>query len=259
MKVASAATEDVGQVVMLASDLGDAPADGSTSPVVIGARLPSGLEALAITGATANPGLRLAHAPVVCAVSSLSCSYGGTLPAYEAIEVIVWARVDSGAYAGEEVTASVEGGGAPSAVEGSLTTLFGEPLFGAQSYEVSPEAEGGGSVGQAGGHPFQLTTTLTLNQTGERTAVALAKDLEFTLPPGLVAPHRLSDLHAAAVLEHRRRRDGLSRRHGAGRGDRQLHVPGRLGWRHQKEPAEPVGAGVQPFTRNAASRRGLGS
>ena len=39
---------------------------------------------------------------------------------------------------------------------------------------------------RAGSHPFQLTTTLRLNETLEGKPVALTKDLSFKLPPGLI-------------------------------------------------------------------------
>ncbi len=64
---------------------------------------------------------------------------------------------------------------------------IGEPgSFGVEQYELAPEEEGGAPDTQAGSHPFQLTTTLTLNQTAAVQPVALAKDLHFNLPAGLI-------------------------------------------------------------------------
>ena len=83
-------------------------------------------------------------------------------------------------------TASVSGGGAKAASGSQQLSLGSEPVFGVQDYEMTPEEEGGAADTQAGSHPFQLTTTLNLNQTGEEEPVAMAKDLNFKLPPGLI-------------------------------------------------------------------------
>ena len=66
-------------------------------------------------------------------------------------------------------------------------------------YGIAPEEEGGGVDARAGSHPFQLTSTLDLDQTLEEVqgphaekpvyapgAPALPKDLGFQLPPGLL-------------------------------------------------------------------------
>ena len=59
--------------------------------------------------------------------------------------------------------------------------------FGVEEYEMQPEEVGGAPDTQAGSHPFQLTTTLMLDQTGEKPfQPAQPKDLNFKLPPGLV-------------------------------------------------------------------------
>jgi hypothetical protein len=75
----------------------------------------------------------------------------------------------------------------------------GEPApFGVEEYELRNEEEGGGTATQAGSHPFQQTTAITLNQTADTSPpgsgahrrhvnpVALPKDLSFRWPPGLV-------------------------------------------------------------------------
>ena len=66
--------------------------------------------------------------------------------------------------------------------------ISGQPAgFGVADYELQPFNADGTPATQAGAHPFQLTTTLALNQNAEpRTPVALPKDLSFQLPPGLV-------------------------------------------------------------------------
>jgi hypothetical protein len=80
-----------------------------------------------------------------------------------------------------------------------VTVGVGETPFGVEDYEMSDEEEGGGDDRQAGSHQFQSTFSLDLNagpdQTppvnGEETRprtdpAALAKDLNFPLPPGWI-------------------------------------------------------------------------
>ena len=89
--------------------------------------------------------------------------------------------------------ASVEGGGAPQASRDLPIPINGEVAgFGVESFELSPFNEDGTPAAQAGAHPFQLTTTLVLNQTGvndpegSRYPVKLPKDFAFHLPPGFI-------------------------------------------------------------------------
>jgi hypothetical protein len=59
--------------------------------------------------------------------------------------------------------------------------------FGISTYELKAEGEGGIADTQAGSHPFQLTSTVMLNQLSDlRNPPALPKDLHFALPAGVV-------------------------------------------------------------------------
>ncbi len=59
--------------------------------------------------------------------------------------------------------------------------------FGVENYQLLPENANGTPDTQAGSHPFQLTTTLALNQTADpEKPPAAVKDLHFNLPPGLI-------------------------------------------------------------------------
>ena len=194
-----------GQIVASVTNLGDAPASGV---VTITDELPEKLSAKSIEGevleGTGGQGLKavacsphpLVEKPLVCRVTGLA--------AYEAVEVRIGVTVDPGAVecvqnaAGcEQNRVSVSAAGTPSAAVSRPVTVSGEPVpFGVEAYEVSPEEEGGGPAVQAGGHPFQVTGTLTMNQTAttahgykdklEAHPVALAKDLAGILPPGLI-------------------------------------------------------------------------
>jgi hypothetical protein len=201
-----------GQIAIVAANLGDASVDGEAAPIAIEAQLPAGLEAVHVVAETAGEN----QGPVQCkppeeSGSRVSCTYGGTyenegheilpatVPTYASIEMFVDVVVKPGAKSEEAVRASVSGGEVPGkTVEHKIGIGDQPPRFGVESYEVAPEEEGGGVDTQAGSHPFQLTTTLTLNQVlaashekplGESMApqsVALAKDLRFKLPPGLI-------------------------------------------------------------------------
>src|SRR6202050_3027630 len=84
----------------------------------------------------------------------------------------------------------VPGGEAPSVpMERELPVGDAAPSFGVEesSFSSALEEEGGRADVQAGSHPFQLTTSLAFNQGADPLKPpALARDLQFTLPAGLV-------------------------------------------------------------------------
>jgi ribosomal protein L11 len=192
-----------GKIVVTAADLGDADANGNSTledpagsgvfgtPVKIVDTLPPGLKATGI-GAEANnhDGIGTVSENVgTCELTTLTCEYTEVLPDYNQIQVVISVKAEPEAHSGEVNRATVSGGGAPHAV--SVTrpiAISATPTpYGVENYEMTPETEVGGVDTQAGSHPFQLTTTLDLNQTlvpGEPPAQA--KDLHFNLPPGLV-------------------------------------------------------------------------
>ncbi len=173
-----------GQLLVLVSNLGDAPIDGSKEPVVIANKLPPGLNVTEIRGQLWN------HVQVECSLSTLKCSFKGLLYPYERVAVTMKVKAEEppGTVISLPVEASVEGGGAPKVAKALQVPISPTPDgFGVADYELGPFNEDGTPATQAGSHPFQLTTTLVLNQNPEpRFPVELPKDLSFHLPPGLV-------------------------------------------------------------------------
>lgn len=185
-----------GQIVIRATNVGDEAVQGEISPVSISEVLPAGLEAVAIKGFSGDfpEESEVGFPPhnfgkVSCVLSSLSCSYAGTLPPYNALVVELTVR-DEGARSGEADRVSVAGGGAPGASHTQPVAVGGAPAsFGVEGYALSAEEEGGSQEVQAGSHPFQLTSSFAINTTlteGIQSAIALPKDLSFRLPAGLV-------------------------------------------------------------------------
>ncbi len=191
-------------IVISATNAGDSPVDGTHVPVRITDTLPAGLEATEIRGEPAFH-KEVSHL-MSCELASLSCtSKPEAFPAFERLEVIITVEVKAGASSGELDQASVFGGeqeGQPGvAVPGvslqkPLSLGSGPTPFGVEEggYGLRPEALGGAVERQAGSHPFQLTTTLNFNQVLEantktgptQAAPALAQNLSFALPPGLI-------------------------------------------------------------------------
>ena len=196
-------SEDSGRLVLTVTNLGDAGADGAADPIVVEDRLPPGITAYK---AEAFAGYHDASGPVGCSVgdgSQVTCALEGGLPAFEAIEVEVFALVDPPAVHGAG-TITVSGGGAPTKTAPQVPRVGpGAVRFGIQSFSMGAEEEGGvdargeGLARGAGSHPFQLTTSLQLNSgpviAGFDDHVKLLVDqpapprnFRFPLPAGLV-------------------------------------------------------------------------
>ena len=190
-----------GEIMVTATNLGDAPADGEMEPVTLSDVLPAGFEAVGISGLAFEGNSDLVS-PLQCSlggengVSAPACSFAGRFYPYQTLTMHL--QVDApGGKEGEEDHASVSGGGArPLSVSRKIPLGESTP-FGISDYELVNENEGGGVDTQAGSHPFQQTTTVVLNQTvdpanGFVEPAELPKDLHFMWPAGLLGnPTRL--------------------------------------------------------------------
>lgn len=191
-----------GRLVLTLTNLGDAPVDGSSTPVIIRDELPAGVIA---TGVEAFAGVQDKSGPVDCELESstlVSCHFEGTLPSYEAIEVEMFASLTGEPpTAGAPGTVTVSGGNAPGATASQPIHVSPEPTeFGIEYFSSraegegssKAEGEGGDRVPNAGAHPFQITTTIQLNSgsmISREIGVeqpAQPRNLRFTLPAGFV-------------------------------------------------------------------------
>jgi hypothetical protein len=203
-----------GELYMTAENVGDENAGGAHGTVRLTDVIPHGLKAVEVAGT--KPHAEAAfdeRVPMPCSleeeggVQTASCTLsdeGGKkaeeLAPYDQIEMRIAVDVEPGAATGELNELSVSGGGAPPASIKRPIAISSAPVpFGVESYEMGLEEEGGATTTQAGAHPFQLTTTIALNQLKdinplkappefrpEVTPPALAKDLNFKLPAGLI-------------------------------------------------------------------------
>jgi hypothetical protein len=117
----------------------------------------------------------------------VTCTLPEGIPELPYENITMHIGIKLGAVSGENVAEVAGGGALPVKVARALPIGPAAPSFGVEGYELTPEEEGGAVDAQAGSHPFQLTTTLMLNQTASKVAPpALPKDLRFQLPAGLV-------------------------------------------------------------------------
>src|ERR1700691_1638679 len=179
-------------LILTAANLGNGDATG---PVTISAKLPPGLAPLpTIVGAGGEKGF----GRLQCSAVSLSCTYNGTTPPYQQVQMYVPVNLKPDAKSGETIEVSVSGGNAPPARRVRAMTVGSTPAsFSIENYELAPEEEGGAPDTQAGSHPFQLTTTVAANQSAYNfnnylggsdgpEPAEMTKDLVFKLPPGLI-------------------------------------------------------------------------
>jgi hypothetical protein len=203
------------QVVMSATNLGDAPIDASGEHVTLTDTLPAAITPLA----TSTKGF--GHASEIqCQIHAqrVVCEFDGTLAPYEPITVRVTLHVGAPSPVGLVNTVEVAGGHvpAPQALRKPLrlaASAAEETPFGVETFEMVPENADGSRDTLAGSHPFQLTTTVDFNQTlhyeGAQQEVlpaapALPRNLKFTLPAGLIgsatAVPQCSDTDFAAAV-----------------------------------------------------------
>jgi uncharacterized repeat protein (TIGR01451 family) len=181
-----------GTVDVLVENAGDAQATGSA--LTITDRLPAGVVPqsaslfLSRIGNGINFGFfcTVAGQEVTCTLSQEVMEILPVNP-YGAIDLQIMVRVQS-ASSGAVNEISASGGDALPASFKRALSIGGAPAgYGVEGYELVPENADGTVDTQAGSHPFQLTSTLTLNQTSNTAhPPALAKDLHFDLPPGLI-------------------------------------------------------------------------
>jgi hypothetical protein len=200
-----------GELYATAENIGDANAAGAgNGPVTFRDVLPKGLKAIEVAGTKpGEAGDFHQRRPIPCALSEeggaqvATCTLSEALAPYDQIEMRIAVVVEAGAESEkQENEVSIAGGGAPpTAPIRRAVTISGAPVpFGVEDYEWGVEEAGGSPSVQAGKHPFQFTTTLDFNQLRdtnpfgdagvdyrpEVTTPALAKDLRFVLPAGLI-------------------------------------------------------------------------
>jgi hypothetical protein len=189
------------RVDVLASNIGDAPAFGEVVPVSVRLGLPSwitatGVQAVAGPAKWVEPpgttrGGTLGH-PVCVALPVVSCSFSELLPAFGTVEVMVTGVVSGVPPSSGLGEAWVEGGVSRPVSRVHVFSTGASTPFGLEGSELVPENEGGGVDLQAGSHPFQLTSTIGVNEVPQPGRPyypidpELVKDLVVKLPPGLV-------------------------------------------------------------------------
>jgi hypothetical protein len=129
-------------------------------------------------------------APNFCAATTSGeaiCEYPIPVRPYELVEERVKVAV-GGARSGAVNSGEVTGGQLASrSLARPVTIGSGAAQFGVEEFSQVPEEVGGGVDARAGSHPFQLTTSLVLNEGGDlRHPPDLPRTLRFNLPAGLV-------------------------------------------------------------------------
>jgi hypothetical protein len=200
------APEGEGTLLLRAVNVGDAATAG---PVMLSETMPAGVTIENVSlfmFSVARGSVDLGGAFCETEPTEFKCKVAKAQEPYEDIEVRVAVKLDGSAISGSQAKFNVSGGDAPPASANTTFTLSGVPTpFGIEGFSFVPEEAGGLVDGHAGSHPFQLTATLSLNQTADPAKPpALARNFQFALPPGLLgnatALAQCSDLDFRHVL-----------------------------------------------------------
>ncbi len=179
--------------VLQMTNIGDADADGSITPISVSITLPTGI---ALTSVTSPHGLGVLNCSGTTTVTCTSTAtiIHGNDHAYAIVRVL--ASVAPGAPLGPaSAIMTVSGGGAPPAETFATTNISDEPsLFGIAAIDgLTTADESGAGYSQAAGHPYSISTRMDFNTKskavpliGELWPVQAPKDILVDLPPGLV-------------------------------------------------------------------------
>jgi hypothetical protein len=178
---------DVYSVVVM-NDGGGATNGG---PVTVADALPPGLTATKIEASDLEaPNEFWSCTPP--GQKTIACTYPHEVSTGSLLLITVRVAVAANAEPIETNLVTVSGGGAQSASASDPTTIGPSPVpFGLSNFASEITDASGNSETQAGAHPFQMTTSLTLNSSaleagGFPLLNSNVRDIEVALPPGLV-------------------------------------------------------------------------
>jgi len=215
-------------VLIVRNDGGAATTHGST--VTVTDTLPADVTATKVTaeGEAANGSgspryeLNCPQAPVT---ETVTCTYEegvnkegaeqGRVLQGATIVMTITVSIPEGLTKLEANSATVSGGGAPSASSSETTPIdLATVPFGLSFFDIDSATESGEADTQAGSHPFELTTSLAFNVSALESpsarnghsesplANASPKDIEVALPPGLIGnPNAVPRCSQHAFLE----------------------------------------------------------
>jgi hypothetical protein len=229
-----------GTLVLSATNLGDATVEGGSKPVTVTAKLPQGF---VMTGARPitcpvggpeipicgilRPGFKPKVAFPKCSTPAETttephCTFEEPLAPYERWEVEITVKASSEIPSGATDRINemkVEGGGLdPKELKRAIKVDSTPTPFGVENYELTPEDEFGNPETQAGKHPFQFTTTVSMNKiyyefpNGKTlpSVPNLVKKVHVNVPPGVIGNaskeviHQCTELQFSTVLENNR-------------------------------------------------------
>jgi hypothetical protein len=183
---------------VIATNAGSAAGDGST--ITLADTLPAGVTLRAVQLYwTGLPELNLA--PVLCTEAPLQCKFSTAefgLPPFgpdERLTMNIYVTVDASAPKDLENVASVSGGGAPEVSTSSENPVSdARPPFDVAGFDFYASGLNGAREMQAGAHPYEAITTITLNNViggpkGTQNLVSSPesiKDVVVDLPLGFI-------------------------------------------------------------------------
>src|SRR6185437_11814165 len=121
---------------------------------------------------------------------------------YDDLEMRIAVKVEGAVSGAENEMTASSAGASPRSVKQPLRIGSTAARFGISNYALVGENLDGSVDTQAGSHPFQLTSTLTIDQTADQAhPPALTKDLYFKLPPGLIGNPTAVPVHERPVRD----------------------------------------------------------